>query len=449
MRSEQSVAMFKITYYRKQSVEKLYRLLKRKVLIDMRIVKRFRIWQILILKHKIAIFLRKVKETNRKFLLRSFRVVVGVLEKPLRISFNKLSNCEYKAQVPKTLNPKVSVCKLALINIKIQSRSLCTSLLPSTIHDSDLKSKSFALWKSRAYKASPFLHRNLVLTLSVMAIVLKLRWQNLTYGFQKVNRMKQRVETISLCKTLEKITIKRISQGFRKISQPRFIRKKAENIKVDEKIMKQKIKTSTCLLEMLVQKKRGIEIKQMELALSNAFHKMKQVSNENNVPNFIMKRHYRSWSLKLMINALTYQHMIRKKLGFGKLRLLRPNLREDVFPIDKSIIENQAQVLVRLESQQYAKLKEFKVIKRCEKVNKCRKVFWKCLRMWLARWCEILNAPDNLEKLFEYLRFLESQAENGQEGVELTDVRAIIERRSTEVTGKLIDSDSSINFRSL
>lgn len=400
MRSEQGVAISKITYYRKQSVEKLYRLLKRKVLIDMRIVKRFRIWQILILKHKIAIFLRKVKETNRKFLLRSFRVVVGVLEKPLRISFNKVFNCEYKAQVPKTLNPKVSVCKLALINIKLQSRSLCTSLLPSTIHDSDLKSKSFALWKSRAYKASPFLHRHLVLTLSVMSIVLKLRWQNLSYGFQKVNRMRQRVETISLCKTLEKIAIKRISQAFRKVSHPRFIRKKAENIKVDGKIMQEKIKTSTCLLEMLVQKKRGIEVKQMELALSKAFHKMKQVSNESNVPNFIMKRHYRSWSLKLMINALSYQQIVRKKIGFGKLMLLRPRVQKEVFPIDKSIIENQAQILVRLESQQYAKLKEFKVIKRCERVNRCRKVFWKCLRMWLARWCEILNAPDNLEVSF-------------------------------------------------
>lgn len=400
MRSEQGVAISKITYYRKQSVEKLYRLLKRKVLIDMRIVKRFRIWQILILKHKIAIFLRKVKETNRKFLLRSFRVVVGVLEKPLRISFNKVFNCEYKAQVPKTLNPKVSVCKLALINIKLQSRSLCTSLLPSTIHDSDLKSKSFALWKSRAYKASPFLHRHLVLTLSVMSIVLKLRWQNLSYGFQKVNRMRQRVETISLCKTLEKIAIKRISQAFRKVSHPRFIRKKAENIKVDGKIMQEKIKTSTCLLEMLVQKKRGIEVKQMELALSKAFHKMKQVSNETNVPNFIMKRHYRSWSLKLMINALSYQQIVRKKIGFGKLMLLRPRVQKEVFPIDKSIIENQAQILVRLESQQYAKLKEFKVIKRCERVNRCRKVFWKCLRMWLARWCEILNAPDNLEVSF-------------------------------------------------
>ena len=129
MRNEPNMNFSKKSYYRKQSVEKLYKLIKRKVLIDMRTVKRFRIWQILILKRKIAIFMRKVKETNKRFLQRSLKVIIEVLKKPLRESFNKLYTCQ-KIQIPKFLSTSVAVCKFSVIALKLLAKSMCFCLIP-------------------------------------------------------------------------------------------------------------------------------------------------------------------------------------------------------------------------------------------------------------------------------------------------------------------------------
>lgn len=428
--------------------------MKGKVLIDMRTVKRFRIWQILVLKRKIAIFMRKVKETNKRFLQRNLKVIIEVLKKPIQYSFNKLCAAHQKIQIPKTLSASVAVCKFSITSIKLLAKQVSHCLLPKALPLQSLKIKAFALWKSRAYQASPFLHRNLVLTLSTMGILLKHRWHNLNFAWQKVNQKRKRVETIMLARCIKKISLKKIALAFRKVSQPRFQRKKLENPKKSIEIEEIHVKTGSMLLEMMFRKKKKVDSKEMFMALSRDFYVWKQLSTENSVPNFIMKRHYRNWSLKILVSSMKYLEGKSIFLGFSSLKSLKSHQISKKFPIDKHLIENQALILVRLESQHYSKSKEFSHINRCEKLNKCRVFFWKSLVKWMARWKELLKAPDNLEviyiqKLFEYLSFLEGQAENDQENVELAEVRAVIERRSTEVMSKLIDSDSSINFRSL
>ena len=394
MRSDSTLSFSKKSYHRKQSVEKLYKLIKRKVLIDMRTVKRFRIWQILVLKRKIAIFMRKVKDTNKRFLQRSLKVIIEVLKKPIRETFNKIYNADLKIQIPKFLASSVALCKFSIITLKLLSRFQSSCLLPLTLSPINLKQKSFLLWKSRAYSSSPFLHRNQVLTLSIMGIILKHRWQHLNFAWRKVNRMRQRIESIMLGKSLKKLVNKKQSFAFRKISQPRFQRRKTET--KYEKLIETHVKTGGILLEMMIRRRKGVEFKEFEAKTSQFFHKWKQQSYES-IPNFIMKRHYRAWSSKLLANFIKTLQRKNIYLVWKKLQTANKPIMKNSFPIDFAIIENQATILVKLESQHYSKLRELQLMKKFEKLNKCRKVFWKCFRTWVLRWKEVLKTPDNLE----------------------------------------------------
>ena len=399
MRNEPNLIFSKKAYYRKQSVEKLYKLMKRKVLIDMRTVKRFRIWQILVLKRKIAIFMRKVKETNKRFLHRSLKVIIEVLKKPMREAYNSIQASQQKIQIPKFLSHSVAVCKFSIINLKLLAKSVSFCMIPAALSKENLKLKTFGIWKSRAYQASPFLHRNLVLALSTMQIILKHRWHHLNFAWQKVSKLRKRIETIMLPKCVKKISKKKIAWAFRKIFHPRFPRRKLEAQK-KPKLQVNHIKTGTLLLDMMLRKKKGIDAKQMDLKLNSCFSSWKQLATENSVPNFIMKRHYRSWSLKLMVNSLKYLQDKVKSSIFFKLKSAKFSSKSSLFQIDKHIIENQAQVMEKLESQHYIKLQEAKVINKYEKLNKCHIIFWKCLMRWIMRWKDSVKSPDNLEVIY-------------------------------------------------
>jgi hypothetical protein len=397
MRSDPNMNFSKKSYYRKQSVEKLYKLIKRKVLIDMRTVKRFRIWQILVLKRKIAIFMRKVKETNKRFLHRNLKVIMQVLKKPIRETFNKLYNSDLKVQIPRFLYPQVSICKLLSISLKLIAKSQCSSFLSLVFLPKDLKKKVFGLWKSRTYQASPFLHRNYVLALNCMGIVLRHTWRNLNYAWQKVNRMRHRVETIALIKSIKKIFLKKISWAFRKVSQPRFNRRKIEKPKFEAKGIDKQLKASSILLEMMIRKKKGIENKELDIKVAKFFNSWKMICLENSVPNFIMKRHYRNWGIKILTSGLKSLTNKKKFIIFSELKNLKAS--KAVFQIDHAIVQNQATILVKLESQHYSKLKELKIIKHLQTLNKCKITFNTSLCKWLIRWKKCLKAPENLEVL--------------------------------------------------
>lgn len=364
----------------------------------MRKVKRFRIWQILVLKRKIALFMRRVKDTNRRFLQRSLKVIIEVLKKPLTFSFRKLQNSEQKPHIPRTLEPQVASCFIFMAYLKLLAKSNSCCLLPSNLKGFHLVRKAFCFWKSRAYPASPFLQRKLVLILSVMGIVLRRRWQNLHFGFSKIGRMNERVESIPVCKAVLRIFHKKMLWAFRKIYQPRFSRRKIEKKKVDSGMLKQKIKTSALLLETMIYKKQGVERRTAKYWMAQSFNLWKQLSNENNVPKFIIKRSCKSWGCKIMQVVLSNLQKKIKKSVFKSFPIKKhEKTSPENFPIDKNLIINQAQILVRLESQHYNKLKELKKFKKLEKLNKCKVFFWKGMMKWMGIWKAVLFAPDDQE----------------------------------------------------
>ena len=392
MRSE---SVSKITYYRKQSVEKLYKLLKQKVLIDMRKVKRFRIWQILVLKRKIALFMRKVKETNRRFLQRTLKSIIEVLKKPLAFSFGRIKSSSIRPLLPSHLNPSLSCLKLFQLNLNLQTRINSTTQFNSFTPNFHLKRKSFQLWKSRAYPSSPFLQRKLVLTLSVLGIVLSHRWENLNFAFQKVSILRERIETIPLSRVISRIVHKRMMFAFRKVNQPRFNRRQQEP-KVDVKAIKARVITSAFMVEMMIRKKKGFEARQGKLEVLKSFNLWKQLSNENQVPKFIMKRHCRSWACKILAIGLKCLLDKSRRSVFKVFKVEKPKIVDkENFPIDKFIIENQAHVLAKLETQHYNKIREVKKVRKIEKMNKIRVFFWKGLKEWMGRWKVLLLAPDD------------------------------------------------------
>ena len=230
-----------------------------------------------------------------------------------------------------------------------------------------------------------------------MGIILKHRWHNLNFVWQKISRLRQRVETIMLANCIKKISKKKISWAFRKISQPRFIRRIAEKNKINKKTLEKHVNTGTLLLGMMIRKKKDIDYKEMEIVVAKYFNVWKNLANERNIPNFIMKRHYRCWSLKMLVNSLTYLHQKLKSSIFHTLNSQPKPANPNLFKIDKEIIENQAKIMVKLESQHFNKLREVKIVKRLEKLNKCKIIFWKHLKRCLMKWKETLQIPDNLE----------------------------------------------------
>ena len=83
--------------------------------------------------------------------------------------------------------------------------------------------------------------------------------------------MRQRIESIMLGKSLKKLVNKKQSFAFRKISQPRFQRRKTET--KSEKLIETHVKTGGILLEMMIRRRKGVEFKEFEAKTSQFFHK--------------------------------------------------------------------------------------------------------------------------------------------------------------------------------
>ena len=86
-----------------------------------------------------------------------------------------------------------------------------------------------------------------------------------------------------------------------------------------------------------------------------------------------------------------------KTQAFYMVKSKKANIAPKIFEIDKAVIENQAKILVQLEFQHFAKLKGLRLIKRSEKLNKCRLFFLRFFRKWLFKWKELLKATENLK----------------------------------------------------
>jgi hypothetical protein len=215
-----------------------------------------------------------------------------------------------------------------------------------------------------------------------------------------VSRIRERTETIPLCKAILKVFQKKMFFAFRKVNQPRFSRRKVDK-KAEFKVFVEKVKTSSILLEIMIKKKKRFDSLQRKLELLKSFNLWKLLTNENQVPKFIMKRHSRSWACKIL--AVSIENLVCKvrRMSFRMFKVERKTVVvKDVFPIDRLIIENQARVLEKLESQHHHKSREVKRLKKLEKINKIRVFFWKGLKYWMDQWKILLFAPDDQQVLF-------------------------------------------------
>lgn len=118
----------KNTFSRQRAATKIYRMLEMRLFVDARLVKRFRIWQIHIIKGDISRFLKNVRRTNVKYMTNRLKVIMKILSKPTRNVFTKIANHISQKKLPTLLLPNLGVCKLFGFLNKKQSKTRLTTV---------------------------------------------------------------------------------------------------------------------------------------------------------------------------------------------------------------------------------------------------------------------------------------------------------------------------------
>ena len=421
-----------------KGVQMLNNLVSRRLHNDRRVVRRFRIWQIKQLSQNISRFKRQVRQTNRKYLICTIKVLNSYLKKVKRFYFKKFAGQTCKVPVPTSVSEPLALCKLLSYTNMKQAKTSATweFKLFKLFNQHGVKDWAFKTWKAEAYMPNPFLNRNKVLTLQTLSIVLKRNWRLQFQAWKKIQAAPYKFEVIPIVKLLELKYQKLLKLALRKISQPRFpVRRRWDDPEIVENYKRRALATGSTLLEALARKKLGYDYAEVLNLLSVYFVNWKKVTTRNlAIPEFIRTRQSRQWSISLLnstFRAISYRNKLQ---SFSKLKLYFPFKQGGNFEIDKAIISNQCCILEKLEKQLNFKAKETMNNKKLEKLDSISYIFTfkfsKIFQRWSRSKAQEVNY--NKQELFEYLNYLESQAhkftQHGQ------NLRALIERRSHEPT---------------
>ncbi|CAG9328314.1 unnamed protein product [Blepharisma stoltei] len=454
----------KLVHARQKAASKLYRILEMKLFVDARLVKRFRIWQIHIIKGGISRFLKNIRRTNVKYMTSRLKVIMKILNKPTREFFLRLANHTSQIKIPSSLLPNIGACKIIAYLNKKQAKARLTSIfkiLPNITERKSLIKIAFNLWMSLSFNSSPFLHRPLVLTLQILCIILNKNNRLKQIAWDNIKRKNYLSKGFPLLRTLQILVNKRFKFSIGKLAQPRFqIRRRWEDPQIAESYKKRALNTAGALMESMIRRKMRIEQIESIRSLSISFTLWKKRTTISlAVPSFIKKRQTRQWSLALIKNSLQAVIYRNKLQSFRAIRtktLIRKEYKG--FEIDKAIIKNQAMINAQLEKQLEAKIEESHKTKRSEKVKCLNFIFKTHLREVLYKWASIVGSEKNngfdVGEIFEYLSYLEEQAQATQDveiDEEMSELRAMLERKSVDqgFEGMESEQDQDYKFKSV
>ena len=170
--------------------------------VDFRVVKRFRFWQVRILKEKVVAFKRILRSTNRNYLSSRLRVVLKIFKSGLSATLATWRQGQAQIELPSDIRPQLAAGKFGVLVQFLQAKPKLYSHFrqplgtrKGKISKSDLvlwtKSslkRAFTVWLSKAYKPEPLLHRKYQLLLQTKVLLEKRLLSSKSHSWRLLKR---------------------------------------------------------------------------------------------------------------------------------------------------------------------------------------------------------------------------------------------------------------------
>ena len=419
----------KLTPTKEWAVKMIVDTISRKLFVDNRIVRYFRIWQLNYLTPILKSVYSTHKQTSEKLTASTFQLLNRILQKQLHKAFSKW---QLKYQMSKVNNLSdqylTGALKLVAVLLNIDSKTLIQKYFSSFFKPYSRKKplklvKALKLWKEKTInslltesrkeqgvirivhslnkKVTPVIHFGLsqvllrgknLLAVRTMTLVLTKNIQNHFHvcfaklrclkPFTKVKNWNSREKQTRLS-TLQKVT------SFYKLNR---ILNKPLNLRA--KYAKK--------LRFFLRWKKESPLDTLEKSI----HLYSMAPSEH-LKDFALVFFFRTLKKQLKLNLL-------KALSTWKdVPSLATIKKHSEFQIDKNIISNQATVLSSLESQISKRTQENLLCKKKRLLRRLGFLVTRNMKKHLSKWYRCaLNMRQNTKSkdvLFEYIRFLEDQ----------------------------------------
>lgn len=397
--------------------------------VDFRVVKRFRFWQVRIFKEKIIAFKRLLRSTNRNYLSSRLRVLQRIFNSGLSSTLVKWRLGEARVQVPQELRPSLAAGKLgALVQYyqaklrlyshfrqPLGSRHVLISKTDWTIWASASERRAFDVWLSKTYRPEPLLHRKLQLLLQVKVLIERRLVANKSQAWKAIQKHTAFPFITPLVATLRIALYMNLRSGWEKLRTAQ-VSKSGDRLRVMAGVQ---------ALAGLTHQRL-----QLQLALLWSFRKWQQTPKSADIYS-VLKAFRRIG--RLGVKRAFYALVLGQK-------------KETDWEVDKSIIANQALLLVHLEKELMRRAREEVILKKAYSLHVLNSHFHSRLRSYLDRWSDsCADLAHEKDEIFSYVQQLEAGAglrlvPEGEEELsgsrfsEFESIRAKIGRRSADST---------------
>lgn len=401
---------------KKIAAERILRILSNRLFIDIRKVRRFRIWQSEYLNHVMQGISIKNSEKQTNLKLKYLQFLNLTLHKYLRKSFYMWVLCTKSFKLNSLPNAKL-----------FASIKLVSVLLKNKLDTLGYRNFSFSrlnAWKNSRMKVALFTWKKMVISsllseshkeMAAVRIVHFLHKKTtpfISFAVKKICfRAGSKLPALSLGIVLKKIVYHHKHFGLMKIfRQESRLAPNTVNIR-DQRSKFSTLQKFAALKQIsIIMHKRKIVNKRL-LDLSKAVFKWKYIRNKvKRRPNKRVKGTNRQIKL---IGAKFLLVKLKEVLNRRSLNMMsrwKPRPLPE-FDIDKNVISNQAQVAAYIESQILKKEGEIKSVKKSTLISNLVLTLLKRLKQSFCAWAEICANEENLNNdrdiVYEYIRYLE------------------------------------------
>lgn len=401
---------------KKIAADRILKILSNRLFIDIRKVRRFRIWQSEYLDHVMYGISIKNKEKQTNLKLKYLQFLNLTMHKFLRkalYTWNLYTKSYRTSSLPKSQF--------------YASTKLVSIVLLKKIHSVGYRNFSFSrtnAWKSSRTKVALFIWKKWVITsllaeshkemagVRIIHFLHKKTTPLISFAIKKICfRAGSKLPILSLA-----ILLKKLIYNHKHFAFMNLARKKTGFTPNNRNFREQKSKFSTIQkfvalkhLSSIMRKRKIVDKRLLELS--------KSLVKWKNVRNKLKKRQSKrikgtNRQIKLMgvkYLLVKFKELLNKRL-FDMINRWKVR-RLPEFEIDKNVICNQAQVAAYIESQILKKEAEIRKVKKSTLLSNLSLCVLKRLKYYFSAWAEICVNEENLTNdrdiVYEYIRYLE------------------------------------------
>lgn len=410
---------------KKIAAERLVRILSNKLFVDIRKVRRFRIWQSEYLDHVMAGISQKNTEKQMKLKLRYLQFLSFILQKHLRASLYtwiQVLRASKSFSLPRS--------KL-LASIKIIAISMIRQNKAQNIKNFAIASANSASWRPCKVKLALFSWKRWVVSellaeshreMAGVRLVHFLRKKTaplMSFALRKFFfRTDKKVSICALVVLVRDWTVRRKHFAFMKLAKKKNVFTPAGRPGRDLKFKVNMLKKIVGIRKMNLIVAQRKEKRTFGIGKDAFFYLVKcfivwksirRVKRRLGRRPKATNRRIKNMGLRFIISKLKEKTL--NKLSSSLSRWRSSGKKSKLFEIDKFVIINQAQVSVHIEAQILKKENDIKAIKKLTSLSNLVLCSLKRLKQYFNTWAEILtfdeSRTNDRDIVYEYIRFLE------------------------------------------